>query len=127
MTYQGTVSRPHGDRFDGSLRSDESDPQVLPTSSRLGPKDVLSLLDPSWILAGWELTEEEPASGANRSVSFIRAESNGGFQALPPLIRRASSLRIRFDEHLRIIREREAFAGGKPLDRLTVVSLESVS
>lgn len=129
VTYRGIMSRPHDGRFGGSLRSDEThESRPLNTSTRLGPKDLLSLLDPSWILAGWELTEEESAPpGADRGVSFIRAEPTGGFQALPPLISHASSLRIRFDENLRIISKREAFARGKVLDRLTVVSLESAS
>jgi hypothetical protein len=128
LCYQGIMSRPHGDRFGGTFRSEETAySEALTTSTKLGPKDLLSLVEPSWILAGWELTEEEPASGTSRGVSFIRAEATGSFQALPPLISRASSLRIRFDENLRIITEREAFAKGKLLDRLTVVSLESVS
>lgn len=127
VEYQGRGARGFtGVRITYLKRDERPGSQALNASTCLGPKDLMALFDPSWILAGWNLDEEGRDPDVESVLTFIRATPRHPLTVMPRLIERSDSLKIGYDEQLRIIAERQAYLKGELLEKVTVVSFQVV-
>lgn len=97
------------------------------SSTMLSPSEVASLLDPSWLLGGWNLNDEGRLSMLGRAVALLRATPRPhAIQSAPHLVSNADSIDVAYCPEDGVLLERTAYVRGAVLDRLTVVTFETL-